>query len=142
MNFKELFDTSKNKDEYFQEKLKEAEKKWEKQNLDRRIKNVRGFHLLEKMIGMADNKTYTVDKKSVYYKITGASKDKKLYVSINGGRVDLNGFSIEEKAIREIGIDVAKKKHLGRTKAQLDFSCNDEEIMIAYKKALEELNKG
>jgi len=126
------------KNKQFASKLSGATKKIENQKKERRQKQVKGSHLLEVMLAVV-GKTYSIDEKASFYKISGKEKGKSVYLLRKGGRVDLSGFDIDHDAVTKISAEEAKDRHIGKVRGQINFSLSDDLVMDAFKKALKEL---
>lgn len=134
----EEMERQKQQDGEFKEKLIAAGKLVERQRKERRARVVKGSHLLEQML--EECSALDVDKKSSFYKVTGSTKGRAIYIAVKGGRVDLSGFGVEHVAITSISEEMAKQKHLGRVRGQIIFALGDDPAMDAFKTALGELN--
>jgi hypothetical protein len=81
--------------------------------------------LIERMIEIAKDSNYVVSVEEVggCHKITGIKRERRVYVHKRGLRVDISGFepTTEEGVIR-ISPDEAKRAHLGKVRAQIDFT--------------------
>lgn len=121
------------------ERLADSAKKAEAQQTARRERTVRGSHLLGDLRTRADKQNLTVTEKNGFYKITGPSKGRAVYLLKKGGRVDISGFVISSAAVIQISAEDARQKHLGKVRGQLDFSKPDDEVLQAYDEALSEL---
>jgi hypothetical protein len=116
--------------------LKAAGKKAVIENAARREHQVKGSHLLETLKNKAVAAGLTIVDQTSFLKITGTSKSKRVYVAKKGGRVDLNGFTVESPAVRQMSEEEAKEKHLGNVRGQLDFEQPDGLVLEAYDAAL------
>lgn len=121
-------------------KLKAAGKKAETQKAQRRERQVKGSHLLGALTDKAKASGLTVEDKSGFLKITGATKGRTVYVAKKGGRVDLSGFTVEAPAVKQISEADAREKHLGKVRGQLDFNASDADVLSAYDAALSQLS--
>ncbi len=131
---------STNQDELFKARLERAVAKQDARRRQIRARRVAGLHLLEKLPDIARQLGFDVDEMAVFYKIRGKAKDKAIYVSRRGGRVDLSGFTVNDPAFSEVSKEEAKRRHLGRVKARLSLTLPDDVVLEAYKTALKELN--
>lgn len=123
-------------------KLKDAGKLAEVQAKQRREKAVKGSHLLTPMHDAAAAGQFKIEEKNGFFKVSGTAKGRFIYVGRKGGRVDLSGFSVESPAVRQITLEVARAKHLGKVRGQFDFSQEDAALLEAFDLALAELNSG
>lgn len=62
----------------------------------------------------------SLEEKKGSHKIVGRS-GRKLYILKGVVRVDLSGFTMEHRAIRQLSIEDAKDMHLGSVRAQITF---------------------
>lgn len=131
---------STEQDELFKIRLERAVAKQEARRRQIRARRVKGLHLLEKLPQLAKELGFDVEEMAVFHKITGKAKDRAIYVSRRGGRVDLAGFSMYGPAFSEVSREEAKRRHLGRVKARMSLTLPDDVVLQAYKTALEELN--
>lgn len=121
-------------------KLAEAGEKVEKQQAEKRAKEVKGSHLLPTMTERVAALGLTSEEKSGFIKVQAPGvKGKRVYIARKGGRVDLSGFSITTEAVRQITEAEAQEKHMGKVRGQLDFEKSDEEVLAAFNAALAEL---
>lgn len=125
----------------FREKLAEANKKAEAQKAERRARSVKGSHLTDKFVKMAQDASCQVGENTGFHVIQGlAGKSLRIYVAKRGGIVDLLGFTIDVPAVKQISREEAKAKHMGRVFGRFDLDRPDEEVLAAFGKALEALN--
>jgi len=124
----------------FKRRLVSAGKKVERQRKERRQRQVKGSHLLDEMLSLAGKSGLQQEEKSSFYKISGSTKGRYVYVATKGGRVDLSGFCFDHKAVTTITEDEATRRHLGKVRGTLNFDVGDESAMQAYQKALSLLN--
>jgi hypothetical protein len=124
-----------------QEKLEQANKKAEAQKAERRRKTVKGSHLTETFLTLAREAGCDLRDNNGFHVIVGkAGKSLRIYVAKRGGIVDLLGFSVQDKAVRQISKEEAKEKHMGRVQGRLDLEQTDEAILTAYRAALVVIN--
>lgn len=120
-------------------KLKAAGKKAEDQKAQRRERTVKGSHLLPALTKKAQDAGYNIQEMSGFWKVTGSTKGRRVLIAKKGGRVDLSGFSIDAQAVSHLTEEEARQKHLGKVRAQLDFSQPDDAVLAAYDSALAQL---
>ncbi len=120
------------------QRLTAAGQKAEDATEARRERTVKGSHLTDQLLALATGKT--VEDKSGFHKITGKSKGRAVYLAKKGGRVDASGFTITNDAVTQISEEVAKDKHLGRVRGQIDFEKSDAEVTSAFSALLVELD--
>jgi hypothetical protein len=130
-------DRRRKQEDTFKKKLASAGKKIEREQKERRAIAVQGSHLLDSMLGMLSG--LDVNQKAGFHKITGSAKGKAIYIATKGGRMDLNGFTVDHPAIQQVSADEAKKRHIGRVRGQMDFARRDEDILAAFELALEQI---
>jgi len=123
-----------------EQKLDAAGKKAEKQQAEKRAKEVKGSHLLPTMTELVKTAGLLCEEKSGFLKVQADGvKGKRVYIARKGGRVDLSGFSITADAVRQISETEAQEKHMGKVRGQLDFEKSDAEVLAAFNTALAEL---
>ncbi len=130
--------TNSESDTDMAQRLANAGQKAEAATEARRERTVKGSHLTEKMLGLATGKT--VEDKSGFHKITGKGKGRSVYLAKKGGRVDASGFTVTNVAVVQISEEVAKDKHLGRVRGQIDFEKSDDEVLAAFSALVAELD--
>ena len=99
---------------------------------------------LEALPGIALQEGMEVEEKEVFYKIRGSCRDRAINVYKTGRNIELLGFDMEgnRKAFKEVSKEEVKRRHLGRIKARMILrGKNKKEILIAFKQALQELNR-
>lgn len=121
------------------EKLVAAGEKVAAEKAERRQREVKGAHLLPKLMQLATEAGLQVEEMSGFTKLTGPDKSKRVLLAKKGGRVDLSGFSLELSAVKQISETEAREKHMGKVRGQLDFEKTDDEVVEAYSAALTEL---
>lgn len=105
----------------------------------KRERSVKGAHLLKTFLDIAQESGCSVEEQSGFYKITGTVPKKIVYVAKNGGRVDLNGFTVECGVITQVSPDEARQRHLGRVRGQFNFNNSDEGLVAAFKQVINTL---
>jgi hypothetical protein len=134
-------ETKKTSREAQLERLRAAGKKVETERAERKTKTVKGGHLKDAFLEKAKlTDGLNVEEKSGFYKITGPTKGRTVYLATKGGRVDLSGFSVDHPAVVQISAEEAKEKHIGKVRGQLDFEQDDEAVTAAFSAALVELS--
>lgn len=127
--------------ENMKEKLEQAGQKAEAQRTEKRNRAVKGAHLTEAFVKLAEEAGCDIRPNTGFHVITGkAGKSVRIYVAKRGGIVDLLGFSVQDPAVTQISPEEAKAKHMGRVQGRLDLSKSDAEVLAAYKQALQFIN--
>lgn len=126
-------------DNEMRERLLQAVSKYEDMRRRMRARRVRALDVLERMPLLAQELGYDVREMSVSYKICGSRKDRAIYVSRRGARVDLSGFTLDGPAFSSVAREEARRRHMGRVQARLSLDLPDDEIVSAYVAALEQL---
>lgn len=122
-------------------KLKAAGKKAEAQKAERRARTVKGSHLLEALETKAKSAGMNIEPQSGFLKVSAPNvKGRQIYIAKKGGKVNLAGFTVADKAIIQLTEEEARQKHLGKVRGTLDFNQTDEAVLHAYDKALKELS--
>jgi hypothetical protein len=122
-------------------KLEQANKKAETQKAERRARVVKGAHLTDKFIELANEAGCDVRMNTGFHVIVGkAGKSLRIYVAKRGGIVDLLGFTVQDPAVIQISKELAKEKHMGRVEGRLDLEKTDDEVLNAYRQALDVIN--
>jgi hypothetical protein len=119
------------------EKLEKAGEKAVAQKKERQARAIKGAHLTEQIKKLIADSGLTAEDQTGFTKITGKAKGVKMYFALKGGRLDLNGFTIEAPGMTQISHEVAKEKHLGKVTAQVDFDASDADVLAAVTQALE-----
>ena len=123
------------------EKLAQANQKAENQKAERRARAVKGSHLTETFVKLAEEAGCDVRQNTGFHVIVGkAGKGLRIYVAKRGGIVDLLGFTVQDDAVIQITKEVAKAKHMGRVEGRLDLDKSDEAVLAAYRQALDVIN--
>lgn len=97
--------------------------------------------LVQKMLDIAkdSNNVSSVEEVGGCHKISGRDKSKRLYVHKRGLRVDISGFEPSEiQGLIRISPEEAKRAHLGKVRAQIDFTSHSVG-MAAFELVLKEL---
>jgi hypothetical protein len=119
------------------EKLKKSAEKVEKEQAQRRERTVKGAHLLGALRKLVLDAGLTETENTGFYVVRGAAgKTRTVYIAKKGGRVDLNGFTVEHAGVTQVTEEEAKKKHLGKVRGVLDFDQSDEVVLAAFGEAL------
>lgn len=123
------------------EKLQTAGKKAEKVKVERHERQVKGAHLLPKLLEAAKAAGCVTDEKSGFIKITGVAKSRAVYLARKGGRCDVSGFELAGQAgVIQISEEQAKAKHLGKVRGMIDFeNAADDVVEAAFSAALVKL---
>lgn len=116
--------------------LEAAGKTAEAEKRKRRERVVKGSHLVETLTSKAAGRGLTVTENQSFFKVTGATKGKAIYVAKKGGRADLSGFTVDQSAVLQISAEFAKEKHMGKVQGQLNFDAPDADVLAAYEQAL------
>jgi hypothetical protein len=126
------------------ERLIGAGKLAEDAKVQRRQRAVKGSHLLGQLVekAKAAGEGLTVKDNNGFFKFTGPTKGRSIYIAKKGGRVDLSGFTVDSEGIRQITEESAREKHLGKVRGQLDFGKTDEVVLTAFDLAVTTLAAG
>lgn len=123
------------------QKLEKANAKAETQKAERRARSVKGSHLTEQFVKMAQDAGCTVRENTGFHVIVGAAgKSLRIYVARRGGIVDFLGFSVQDPAVRQVSKEEAKAKHMGRVEGRMNLELTDDEVLAAFALALEVIN--
>lgn len=117
-------------------RLNNATKKIQDEETQRREKTVKGSHLLQPMLEIANKQGLKVEERTGFHKITGAVKNIVVYLAKKGGRVDLSGFDIDAEGVTKISKEEAQAKHIGKVRGQLNFELPDETVLAAFTAAV------
>ncbi len=81
--------------------------------------------LVDSLLARARALGMTVDDVGAFYKV-GRTPGRTVYLSRNGRRLDLTGFTVEHPLVRPIGAEEARDRRLGRVRGQvLDVSTEE-----------------
>lgn len=97
--------------------------------------------LIERMVSIAkdSNTVASVEEVGGCHKVSGRDKSKRLYIHKRGLRVDISGFEPSEiQGLIRITPEEAKRAHLGKVRAQIDFT-SQSVGMTAFDLVLKEL---
>lgn len=119
------------------EKLEGAMKKAEKQQTQSRERRVKGSHLLESMLKEVTDRGLKTEERSGFTKITGTNPKLVVYLAKKGGRVDISGFQVTAEAVNLLTEEEARAKHIGKVRAQVNFDMSDDQVMDAFRQALD-----
>lgn len=123
------------------EKLVQANEKAENQRKERRRKTVKGSHLTDTFVKLAEEAGCDLRTNNGFHVIVGkAGKSLRIYVAKRGGIVHLLGFSVNDPACRVVSKEEAKEKHMGRVQGELTLDKTDDEVLAAFRQALTVIN--
>jgi hypothetical protein len=127
--------------EDMRQRLLRAAEKYERRRRELRKRRLGSMEVLEQMPLLAEQMGYQVHEMSVSYKIVGKRKDRAIYVSRRGARVELSGFSMDGPAFSAVAKEEARRRHLGNIQARISLSRPQEEVLGAYLAALGQLDQ-
>ena len=121
-----------------EQKLVAAGQKAAEQKAQKRAREVKGSHLQETLLSRARDASLalSIEEKTGFLKVSGATPGRKVYISKKGGQVDLSGFTVESTAVNQITEEEARTRHLGKVRGRIDFSKPDEDVLSAFSAAL------
>lgn len=133
--------TSEDRKAEMTEKLKESGKRVEAAAAQRRERTVKGAHLLGRLLEAISASGNVLTENTGFHVVKGVAKGRIVYLAKKGGRADLNGFTLDHPAIRQISEEEAKTKHLGKVRGTVDFDTPDEAVLEAFGLALAALTE-
>lgn len=63
----------------------------------------------------------SIEETPTCWKITGADKDRRLYLFRNQMRCNIAGFTLEHPAVKGLTVEQAREMHLGSVRGQINF---------------------
>ncbi|MHB8407739.1 MAG: hypothetical protein ACYDHY_06450 [Acidiferrobacterales bacterium] len=90
----------------------------------------------EKLMELVEENGFAAEKKAGFLKIGSGGRSIYIAATKKVSRVDLSGFDITHPAVTKLTDNEAKKMRLGRVRAQLDFSKEDDLVLEAFATAL------